>query len=187
MKKYHICFLLLLGAVSLCLASGFFFMQARSERYPARMEETQETGEGQQTTEPEQETETTPPEDHIADSAAEEESDAARQAAAGSGQVQAKGNFFLVSEDGFLLVFGKEPSEICLYTHIGPSRTGKGKAAAGDLVFRYGGDLQLPGVFYQLIRLEDLTSDKVALENHGRICYIMCIERTFFEGGSRKK
>ena len=118
MKKYHICFLLLLGAVSLCLASGFFFMQARSERYPARMEETQETGEGQQTTEPEQETETAPPEDHIADSAAEEESDAARQAAAGSGQVQAKGNFFLVSEDGFLLVFGKEPSEICLYTHI---------------------------------------------------------------------
>ena len=27
-------------------------------------------------------------------------------------------NYLLVSEDGFLLVFGRNPSEICLYTHI---------------------------------------------------------------------
>ena len=29
-----------------------------------------------------------------------------------------QGEFYLVSEDGFLLVFGKDKETICLYTHI---------------------------------------------------------------------
>ena len=44
-------------------------------------------------------------------------------AAANKNQVQnkmgvAKKEFYLVSEDGFLLVFGKDRETICLYTHI---------------------------------------------------------------------
>ncbi len=112
MKKYHICFLLLLGTVSLCLASGFFFLQARSEKLQAQTEEIQENEETMQ------ETETTPPEEHMAESTAKEDGGPIHQAAVAQDQVRAKGNFFLVSEDGFLLVFGRDTSEICLYTHI---------------------------------------------------------------------
>lgn len=112
MKKYHICFLLLLGIVSLCLASGFFFMQDRSERLQAQTEATWESGETMQ------ETETTPPEEHMAESTAKEDDAPAHPAAVAQDQVHVKGNFFLVSEDGFLLVFGRDTSEICLYTHI---------------------------------------------------------------------
>ena len=33
-------------------------------------------------------------------------------------ELTAEGEFLLVSEDGFLLVFGKDMETICLYTHI---------------------------------------------------------------------
>ena len=100
MKKYHICFLLLLGTVSLCLASGFFFLQARSEKLQAQTEEIQENEETMQ------ETETTPPEEHMAESTAKEDDGPIHQAAVAQDQVRAKGNLFLVSEDGFCWYLG---------------------------------------------------------------------------------
>lgn len=100
MKKYHICFLLLLGLALISLSSVFFITRTREDEMipqPAAEVETEETI---------LETETMP-EDQIVINQDQIQP-------APSGEMQ----FFLVSEDGFLLVFGSNRSEICLYTHI---------------------------------------------------------------------
>ena len=97
MKKYHICFLLLLGVILAVLAAGFFL-------YPdTAKEETKPTIESQESF-PETET---APEDRIVMNQRNIRP-----------IVPEKKKYFLVSEDGFLLVFGSNPAEICLYTHI---------------------------------------------------------------------
>ena len=97
MKKYHICFLLLLGVILAVLAAGFFL-------YPDTAKE--ETTLSTESLEPLPETETAP-EDRIVMNQKNIQP-----------VVQENKKFFLVSEDGFLLVFGSNPAEICLYTHI---------------------------------------------------------------------
>ncbi|MCI8949713.1 MAG: hypothetical protein HFG49_06670 [Lachnospiraceae bacterium] len=97
MKKYHICFLLLLGVILAVLAAGFFL-------YPDTAKE--ETTLATESLEPLPETETAP-EDRIVMNQKNIQP-----------VVQENKKFFLVSEDGFLLVFGSNPAEICLYTHI---------------------------------------------------------------------
>lgn len=100
MKKYHICFLLLLGLALISLFGVFVIMQNQEEgmlQPPAVEYETEETL-------PETET---MPEDQIV----------VNQEQIRPAPSEEMG-FLLVSEDGFLLVFGSNRSEICLYTHI---------------------------------------------------------------------
>lgn len=96
MKKYNICFLLLLGIVLTGLIGGFVLNQKRESEEPIPTTEQEETL---------PETETVA-EDRVVMNQMKIK------------PVQQKGQFLLVSEDGFLLVFGSNGTEICLYTHI---------------------------------------------------------------------
>ena len=97
MKKYRYCFLLLLGMVLVVLVASLFFLPERiDEEAPSETERVlspEETGE-------------TVKEDQIVSNQEQVEPAAPKE------------NYLLVSEDGFLLVFGSSRSEICLYTHI---------------------------------------------------------------------
>ena len=97
MKKYRYCFLLLLGMVLVVLVASLFFLPERiDEEAPSETERVlspEETGE-------------TVKEDQIVINQEQ------------VGPAAPKENYLLVSEDGFLLVFGSSRSEICLYTHI---------------------------------------------------------------------
>ena len=97
MKKYRYCFLLLLGMVLVVLVASLFFLPERIDvEAPSETERVlspEETGE-------------TVKEDQIVINQEQVEPAAPKE------------NYLLVSEDGFLLVFGSSRSEICLYTHI---------------------------------------------------------------------
>ncbi len=102
MKKYNICFLLLLGVVLAGLLTGFYLNQGSQEPEPF------ETSAGQEEALPETEMETeTVAEDRVV----------INQKKVRPAQEE-KEQYLLVSEDGFLLVFGSHGKEICLYTHI---------------------------------------------------------------------
>ena len=102
MKRYMICLFLFVGVSGACLATGYFL--TREYKIEAARMETETSREIQGT-------------------AAETETVAENLAAVNRKQVQhevedIQGEFYLVSEDGFLLVFGKDKETICLYTHI---------------------------------------------------------------------
>ncbi len=97
MKKYRYCFLLLLGLVLVVLIASLLFI-------PGRLDEETET-QTESVTLPE-ETGETVEEDQIVINQEQVQPSVTEE------------NYLLVSEDGFLLVFGRNPSEICLYTHI---------------------------------------------------------------------
>ncbi|MDO5416751.1 MAG: hypothetical protein Q4F29_06090 [Lachnospiraceae bacterium] len=112
MKKYRYCFLLLLGTVALLLAAGFFYsrnLEGRMEGQPAGTDAGEEMKDGGKSLPPHISPEET--------SRVEEDQIVLNQRLV----EPVPGNpmqFLLVSEDGFLLVFGSSRSEICLYTHI---------------------------------------------------------------------
>lgn len=96
MKKYGICLILLFLSVSAaCVAVGFL-AERRSREIPATTA--------------------------IADTEACAEAAAEEQIAANQQRVYhetiAQEMFYLVAEDGFLLVFLKDQKTICLYTHV---------------------------------------------------------------------
>lgn len=97
MKKYSICFLLLAGVIFAGLLLGFIRFQNHQEELPQPTEGTSET-------------------------VLETETVTQDQIVLNQKQVTPvpleKKRFLLVSEDGFLLVFGSNRTEICLYTHI---------------------------------------------------------------------
>ncbi len=102
MKRYIICLFLFVGVSGACLIAGHFLTrQYQNTSLPSAAESEIETMGTVETTE-------TVPEN---------------LAAANKNKVRhempaPKGEFYLVSEDGFLLVFGKDRETICLYTHI---------------------------------------------------------------------
>ncbi|MCI8661265.1 MAG: hypothetical protein HFG54_13660 [Lachnospiraceae bacterium] len=102
MKRYIICLFLFIGVSGACLTAGHFLTrQYQNTASPSAAESEIETMGTVETTE-------TVPEN---------------LAAANKNQIRhetaaPKGEFYLVSEDGFLLVFGKDKETICLYTHI---------------------------------------------------------------------
>ena len=101
MKKYHYCFFFLLGFVLLCLGAGIFFIQSSKREYePVTIPE--------ETKLPEIETQTVAEDQIVINQRQVKPAPAPRE----------EKKFLLVSEDGFLLVFGSHPREICLYTHI---------------------------------------------------------------------
>ncbi len=100
MKKYYICFFLLLGGILTVLAAGFFLYPGKEGEETAPLEETEESTVFIPETE-------TAPEDRIV----------INQEEVKPGKKE-ENKFFLVSEDGFLLVFARDKKTICLYTHI---------------------------------------------------------------------
>ncbi len=102
MKRYMICLFLFVGVSGACLVTGYFL----TREYRNNMAETKTETSGE-----------------IRGTEAETETVAENLAAVNREQVQhqadeVQGEFYLVSEDGFLLVFGKDKTTICLYTHI---------------------------------------------------------------------
>lgn len=98
MKKYIICLFIFLAVSAVCLASGYIIVKetrkAPLEGVPATQLETETVIENRIAANQEQISHETP-----AVATAEEE-------------------YYLVSENGFLLVFYKDKKTICLYTHI---------------------------------------------------------------------
>jgi hypothetical protein len=97
-----ICLFLFVGVSGACLVTGYFL----TREYRNNMAETKTETSGE-----------------IRGTEAETETVAENLAAVNREQVQhqadeVQGEFYLVSEDGFLLVFGKDKTTICLYTHI---------------------------------------------------------------------
>lgn len=102
MKRYMICLFLFVGVSGACLVTGYFL----TREYRNNIAETKTETSGE-----------------IRGTEAETETVAENLAAVNREQVQhqadeVQGEFYLVSEDGFLLVFGKDKTTICLYTHI---------------------------------------------------------------------
>lgn len=98
MKRYMICLFLFVGVSAACLAAGYFLTWQSPD--------TSQTAETEIETMATMETTETVPEN---------------LAAANQKQLRHEniaGEYYLVSEDGFLLVFGKDKETICLYTHI---------------------------------------------------------------------
>lgn len=102
MKRYMICLFLFVGVSAVCLMTGHFLTREYGDNTMSQTKETPSVTMGTK----------------------EETATAVENlAAANKEQVQnemgdAKKEFYLVSEDGFLLVFGKDRETICLYTHI---------------------------------------------------------------------
>ncbi len=102
MKRYMICLFLFVGVSGACLVTGYFL----TREYRNNIAETKTETSGE-----------------IRGTEAETETVVENLAAVNREQVQhqadeVQGEFYLVSEDGFLLVFGKDKTTICLYTHI---------------------------------------------------------------------
>ena len=97
MKKYRICLFLLVFTSIVCFAAGYGLTKYRESR-----EETEESR-----TLPAQ----TVQEDFLAES--ETEQTQAREA-----NQEPENNYYLVCEDGFLLVFCGDRATVCLYTHV---------------------------------------------------------------------
>lgn len=93
MKKYIICLILFLIISTACLTAGYMITR----------EGRKETVEGVPATELETET---VPEDRIVSNQE------------GVSHETQEGEYYLVSEDGFLLVFHKDKETICLHTHL---------------------------------------------------------------------
>lgn len=99
MKRYMICLFLFVGVSAACLAAGYLLTRQTPDKAVPGDESKIETMATMETTE------TAP--DNLA--------------AANQEQIRHEniaGEYYLVSEDGFLLVFGKDKETICLYTHI---------------------------------------------------------------------
>ena len=97
MKKYSICLFLLVFTSIVCFAAGYGLTMYRESR-----EEIEESR-----TLPAQ----TVQEDFLAES--ETEQTQAREA-----NQEPENNYYLVCEDGFLLVFCRGRATVCLYTHV---------------------------------------------------------------------
>lgn len=97
MKKYLYCVLLFLAVTALCLAAGYGVTRYSIRQEPAIPNTVIET-------------ETADPLENQA-AANQEGIEPVMETAQGK-------EFYLVSEAGFLLVFSRDQSTICLYTHI---------------------------------------------------------------------
>ena len=99
MKKYRICLFLFLASVIICAGTG---MVARRQYEKNRRETVSQTAD-----------------ENAAAEAEEENVEAARVKGVGNEtEKTVKEEYYLVSEDGFLLVFLKDQKTIHLYTHV---------------------------------------------------------------------
>lgn len=94
MKKYMVCLFLFAAVSAACLTAGVFFTKSRDEKNATTAPAVQ------------------------SESAAVVEDRIASNQEKVSHETKAQEEYYLVSEDGFLLVFLKDRKTICLYTHI---------------------------------------------------------------------
>ncbi len=97
MKRYCICFFAFLAASLVCLAAGFYLTRAQRQQQARIRQETQNQTEASTRAVVSQEK--VLPETQLA-------------------EAQPEKAYYLVAEEGFLLVFAKDKRTICLYTHI---------------------------------------------------------------------
>ncbi|HIT64885.1 MAG TPA: DUF4213 domain-containing protein [Candidatus Ventrimonas merdavium] len=97
MKRYMICLFLFVAASTVCLGLGFM---ARREQVRSQEETAAEILSEEQT------------------EASEGVAAANQEQVAHENREEVQEEFYLVSEDGFLLVFLKDQETICLYTHV---------------------------------------------------------------------
>lgn len=95
MKKYSYCLLLFAAVSVICLAVGYAAVRKDWEQKESVPLTTMET---EQATEP-----------NLAEES-EETAEAANQ--------ELDNRYFLVVEDGFLLVFPRDGNQVCMYTHV---------------------------------------------------------------------
>ena len=96
MKKYLYCLLLFLAVSALCLAVGYGVTRSsvrREEAVPGTVLATE-----------------TVPAPFAAEESGEETAPAANQ--------DPENRYYLVVEDGFLLVFPRDGDQVCMYTHV---------------------------------------------------------------------
>lgn len=94
MKKYRICFYLFLAVSAVCFAVGYAVV---------RYEKHADTGQSAESA--------------VVTEAVSETREAANQEQV-SHSLQDARAYYLVSENGFLLIFSREQEEACLYTHV---------------------------------------------------------------------
>lgn len=108
MKRYGICLFLFVGVSAACLVTGFLvtrhYRQQESREVSRAVEEQLHQALAAETAEP---TDTEP-----------QSAQAANTGRVSQEVQQAAEEYYLVCEDGFLLVFLKDRKTICLYTHI---------------------------------------------------------------------
>ena len=102
MKRYVICLFLFIGVSGVCLMAGHFLTREYGGKTMSQTRETPAVTMGTK-----EETATA-----VENLAAANKEQVKNELGTG------KKEFYLVSEDGFLLVFGKDRETICLYTHI---------------------------------------------------------------------
>ena len=130
MKKYMICLFLFAAVSAFCLGVGI------GTRQSCKKNLLQETSQSE--------------------SSSFQETEMADYEAANGQQVEPvviREEYYLVAEDGFLLVFLKDQKTICLYTHVPlmdfPQEEQE-RLREGISVFFYDGCVPLSGVLYQL-------------------------------------
>lgn len=100
MKKYLSILLVFLAVSALCFAAGYGITRKAAEQETASSKEELMTA-------PETETAR---DSHLADEPEAENAEAANQ--------DLESRYYLVAEDGFLLVFPREGNRVCMYTHV---------------------------------------------------------------------
>lgn len=112
MKRYRICFFMLVVAVFGFLSGGFFYT-AKAEREQERL---------QQEALRQQEEEQQRREQQLQKQLLSEYEKMAKEAAAlnpsASSESTGQGEYYLVEENGFLLVFNRDRTTLCLHTHM---------------------------------------------------------------------
>lgn len=101
MKKYLYILLLFLGISALCLAAGYGITRMEAERETAPAPETSAVPMTE-----------TARDSHMAEEETKEH-DGAKEA-----NGLPENRYYLVAEDGFLLVFPRDGDRVCMYTHV---------------------------------------------------------------------
>ncbi len=99
MKRYRYILLLFLSVCILCLAVGYGVTRMAAEQETAPSHETESVPETE-----------TARDSHLAEEWEEEQAETANQ--------DLNSRYYLVAEDGFLLVFPREGNRVCMYTHV---------------------------------------------------------------------
>ena len=100
MKKYRFCFLLFLASSLICIGAGY-----AAAKYAEKQKETENL----------KELENLPPETASEEFMAD---DNPSEKEAQPANKETSNKYYLVCEDGFLLVFCKDKTTVCLYTHV---------------------------------------------------------------------
>lgn len=113
MKRYRICFLLFVITSVICMAAGFGIM-----RYRSRMLRAEAQAQKEVLVPTEAETREVVSQKKVEPRAETQGQQEVKEQETKQEERRDQEVFYLVAEDGFLLVFARDKKTICLYTHI---------------------------------------------------------------------